>query len=590
LEEGIDIKKREEMTDNVAGNVNLHQHGESRENKGDRDVHDTMNSPKYPMRRVPAQIIKDVSKSTKKILGIKASSDTCNDSSYPINIFNKNENTTSTSTSSSHCSSPVFMSESSGLTSSSNSVEVSRNEKEIVNGRMAREKVDGSQEGRKQDKGILVSKEEKQLHRGSGCSSSSSRISRISNEGAVDPELQTKTAYLVRRSGQVGPVVQTPQVVYRYKHIAGNNGRIILLNFRKRPWWHSGKENKKSGGMPLKGDTGVSTKVKGNTKGVINEREGITPKEVINYNFVWEMCRNPKRYASNDHVSVVLNHIENNRYLVSKKHLYFCIRDYCAKMSKDPLDYIPRTFYLAPMGGDDSRGELNEFQNFNMQYLADAAANGSEDNVEDDNGKGCIWILKPASYANRGFGIKVVRGLEEALQVSHQIKIIKEKERSLGSSGSTRSDSSDQSSVVDVTDPTNLKKRANNIGRSNGWISQEYMKNPLLISGRKFDIRCYVLVTNSRKDGFKAYWFRDGYIRTSCKKYSLSKLSDRETHLTNDAVQKHSKAYGKFESGNKLTYGEWQESIKKDYPNAPADVVFSKIVPQIKEVHIFFLY
>ena len=149
-----------------------------------------------------------------------------------------------------------------------------------------------------------------------------------------------------------------------------------------------------------------------------------------------------------------------------------------------------------------------------------------------------------------------------------------------------------------------MTKRATDIAKNNGWICQEYMCNPLLVSGRKFDIRCFVLLTNSTKEGFKAFWFRDGYIRTSCKKYSLSKLSDRETHLTNDAVQKHSKSYGKFESGetialydrpsliahrcfllgNKLTYAEWQDSINKDYPDTPGDIVERQILPQIKEM------
>jgi len=129
-----------------------------------------------------------------------------------------------------------------------------------------------------------------------------------------------------------------------------------------------------------------------------------------------------------------------------------------------------------------------------------------------------------------------------------------------------------------------MTKRARDIAKNNGWICQEYMTNPLLVSGRKFDIRCYMLLFNSTKDGFKAYWYRDGYIRTSCKKYSLAKLSDRETHLTNDAVQKHAKSYGKFEAGNKLTYAEWQEVINRDYPGTPGNIVDVQILPKIKEL------
>lgn len=82
----------------------------------------------------------------------------------------------------------------------------------------------------------------------------------------------------------------------------------------------------------------------------------------------------------------------------------------------------------------------------------------------------------------------------------------------------------------------------------------------------------------------KAYFYEDAYVRTSCKKYTMDKLSDRECHLTNDAVQKHAKGYGKFESGNKLTMEEWQTSIEKDYPDAPRNVVFDKILPEIKRL------
>jgi len=47
--------------------------------------------------------------------------------------------------------------------------------------------------------------------------------------------------------------------------------------------------------------------------------------------------------------------------------------------------------------------------------------------------------------------------------------------------------------------------------RSSSFIVQKYMENPLLISGRKFDIRMWILYTHE----MKIYLFKQGYIRTS---------------------------------------------------------------------------
>lgn len=93
-----------------------------------------------------------------------------------------------------------------------------------------------------------------------------------------------------------------------------------------------------------------------------------------------------------------------------------------------------------------------------------------------------------------------------------------------------------------------------------GWIVQSYLQSPLLIHGRKFDIRCYVLLFLCN-GVFRAYYYPEGYIRTSSKKYNLKSLHDREIHLTNDAIQKKSKLYGKHENGNKLSYEELEEII-----------------------------
>ena len=38
-------------------------------------------------------------------------------------------------------------------------------------------------------------------------------------------------------------------------------------------------------------------------------------------------------------------------------------------------------------------------------------------------------------------------------------------------------------------------------------------------------------------------------------------FSNKYIHLTNDAIQKNSDDYGKFESGNKLSYAEFQRYL-----------------------------
>lgn len=55
----------------------------------------------------------------------------------------------------------------------------------------------------------------------------------------------------------------------------------------------------------------------------------------------------------------------------------------------------------------------------------------------------------------------------------------------------------------------------------------------------------------------KGYFYKEGYLRTSCKEFSLNNLQSRMIHLTNDAVQKNSDDYGKYEPGNKLSYDDF---------------------------------
>jgi tubulin--tyrosine ligase len=121
-----------------------------------------------------------------------------------------------------------------------------------------------------------------------------------------------------------------------------------------------------------------------------------------------------------------------------------------------------------------------------------------------------IWIIKPGENTNCGVGISVCSSIGEV--------------RSAIASG-----------AVD----------------GHTVIVQRYIDRPLLFNRRKFDIRSFALMT-SINGIHKGYYFEDGYIRTSSAEYNLNNLSSKYVHLTNDAVQKYSENYGKFESGNKV--------------------------------------
>jgi hypothetical protein len=65
----------------------------------------------------------------------------------------------------------------------------------------------------------------------------------------------------------------------------------------------------------------------------------------------------------------------------------------------------------------------------------------------------------------------------------------------------------------------------------------------------------------------KVYIYEEGYLRTSCREYSVNNLANKLVHLTNDAVQKKAEDYGKFEPGNKLSYIDFQVFLDKSYPD-----------------------
>ena len=131
------------------------------------------------------------------------------------------------------------------------------------------------------------------------------------------------------------------------------------------------------------------------------------------------------------------------------------------------------------------------------------------------------WVVKPGEFSNRGQGI----------------------------------------SCTDRADHIRARvNEARKAGRGRTVIVQEYISNPLLYYGRKFDIRAFVLVsTNGGK--LRAYWYQEGYVRTSSYQWRLEDIADSDVHLTNDAIQQKGPDYGRHEPANKLNYTELQRYL-----------------------------
>jgi len=78
---------------------------------------------------------------------------------------------------------------------------------------------------------------------------------------------------------------------------------------------------------------------------------------------------------------------------------------------------------------------------------------------------------------------------------------------------------------------------------------QQYISNPYLINGFKFDLRLYVAVT-SCTPRIRAFLHEEGLVRFATQKYSVPRhenLSDRFMHLTNYSVNKKNVNYAQEE-------------------------------------------
>ena len=174
------------------------------------------------------------------------------------------------------------------------------------------------------------------------------------------------------------------------------------------------------------------------------------------------------------------NHVRGVRPLTKKHLLFSTISRYCIKNEIDWHHILPNTYLIS--------SSTKESDLYHLLAQRNKSLRGFE----------IPLIVKPGENSNRGHGI--------AMAYSE----------------------SDLRAAVD-----NLLSGRKKL---DVLVVQEYISNPLLYKGRKFDLRCYGLIVKLGKR-FAFYWYSQGYARTSSYTYDQNQRDNLKIHLTNEAIQ-----------------------------------------------------
>ncbi len=259
---------------------------------------------------------------------------------------------------------------------------------------------------------------------------------------------------------------------------------------------------------------------------------GVSPDD--EWHFYWastQTCRNlfavDSGYRMNDFQ--LINHFSNHYELTRKDLMVKNVKRYRRDLERDNsplaekneatgrflyLDFIPTTFILPA----DYNMFVEEFRK-NPQST---------------------WIMKPCGKS-QGAGIFLINKLSKLKRWSRESRA--------------------------VFNPNLVKE---------SYVISRYIENPLLMGGRKFDLRLYVLVTSFRP--LKAYLFKHGFCRFCTVKYddSVSEMDNMYVHLTNVSIQKHGDEYNSIHGG-KLSVHNLRLFLETTRGKSASDKLFNEM-------------
>ncbi|XP_067826146.1 protein polyglycylase TTLL10-like [Heptranchias perlo] len=263
------------------------------------------------------------------------------------------------------------------------------------------------------------------------------------------------------------------------------------------------------------------------------------------YIFKWSEFKMVSNYQNFRPGKQLLNQIPNNRILTTKGGLSTCLKEY----ERISIKYSKAR--LSPGWSAQSRSiKLDEF--FPETYRIDVKS--ERQTFFDVFRDGQIWICKPSNL-QEGRGIFLLRSREDLAVFRAKLESIEE----------------------------NPLIKAPQYNSSIHRVVQRYVVKPLLLDGRKFDIRSYFLIACTSP---YMVFFRHGYAKSTCNKYDPYS-DDLTSHLTNQFIQKKNPLYNGMKEDTIWSMERLNDYINARYMKAkhlPKDWVFTVFARRMQEI------
>lgn len=264
-----------------------------------------------------------------------------------------------------------------------------------------------------------------------------------------------------------------------------------------------------------------------NAKRVFSEFQPTFPKSPLDADLLW-MRKGYKPFMDKLLEFQLLNHLPNEREIVVKNLLTENLQRYNEIQSKFdfPLNYFYQDSYC-----------LHDSAHCNSFF--------SQKPSQPD--KNDLWILKPGNLSS-GRDIQIIWDRDEARPLAE---------------GSRRPDGS-------------LKQKQ--------YIAQRYIKNPLLLEGRKSEIRIYWLIASL--DPLLVLIFKEGTVRLNSLPFKLDDFENQLIHVTNVFQQEH---HPDFDPNVvlKWSFADLDSYVTKDLGLTSPGFIKNRLMPKLKKYLAF---